>query len=642
MKSNYLPAPGKVAWQGNLPFIRLIACLLLILSVLKTAFYQYNHVYLSDGPLSGASLLKMIKWSIITDLFILFVVNTPMLLLLQAARLIPEKISTWIIIPFFTVLNSLALLLNLADVFYYPFHFQRANADLLYSLDHPIRQLFQQHIWLIIVILAALVLIFFVCWKLIERFYRSFTRGKRAGLLSLAFAILLILVFFLRSSIAPRMIPAYPLIELKSNQLQVTQNSFHTFLYSLFRKQQDVELRTYLDEAESDSMLLLRKKNPVSNPESGRKNIVLFIMESVPYDFFDTASPYKVQMPFLDSLLEKSTFYSRAFCYAHQSTRGITAILAGIPTLSDVPLYHSAYVNLPKTAVAATLKKSGFHSFFCIGDDYDNFGFAKCANWLGFDNYFSKEDIPGFRQLPRHTMGIQDGPVLDFFRKKITETGSPFLAVNYNISTHYPYDLPAGFGKDLPAAYTDPMKSMRYYDQSLGRFFADASKEPWFNNTIFLFCSDHWLVPDDRHTKFNAISGYRIPIILYDPMRPEKKNITAPVSQFDVMGTILSYGGYRDSLISYGESLRQPIDPGRIVFSRANALLYHAIDSSWILGFNINNSKVEFLYQYIEDPALTHNRLNDPVAATEQKRLTMAMQAFLQKAGDHYNGKPFK
>lgn len=49
-------------------------------------------------------------------------------------------------------------------------------------------------------------------------------------------------------------------------------------------------------------------------------------MESVPYDFFDSSSAYKVAMPFFDSLLQKSVFYKNAFGYSHESNKGITAI----------------------------------------------------------------------------------------------------------------------------------------------------------------------------------------------------------------------------------------------------------------------------------------------------------------------------
>ena len=117
-----------------------------------------------------------------------------------------------------------------------------------------------------------------------------------------------------------------------------------------------------MSDAEADSIMPTRKKLHLSNTGTGKKNIVLFIMESVPYDFFDSSGAYKVSMPFFDSLMQKSTFFNNAFCYAHESNKGITAILTGIPTLSDIPLYHSPYVNMPFTPIGTALKKINYQS----------------------------------------------------------------------------------------------------------------------------------------------------------------------------------------------------------------------------------------------------------------------------------------
>ena len=645
MKSNLLPGPGKVAWQDNKPFLRFILSLLVILSILQIIFYRYNHPYIfatAGETNSFSDTLRMIKWSLLNDLFILALFNTPLLLLLHLGRLISGKWISALLFMLFVSVNSLILLINLGDIFYFPFHFQRANADLLFVLKHPLSQLFRQPFPVILCIVLGTVLVIFFCSKLCRSFFRAFTAGNRA----LASLLLLLAAFGLlslnRTALNSSLLPTRPLVELNSSQLLVVQNSMHTFLYSVFRSEGSSLLIRYMPDEQCDSLMPVRKTLATSLSDSSRRNVVLFIMESVAYDFFDGSGPYKVQMPFFDSLLQKSSFYYRAFCYAHQSNKGITAILAGIPTLSDIPVYHSAGVNMPVTRLGTILRNNGYRSLFCIGDDHDDFGFAKCVNWLGFDQYYSKEDIPGYRNLPRHTMGIQDEFVLGFFEKKISEADQPFLAVQYNISTHYPYDLPEDFKQSFPAHYTRPMKSMAYYDRCLGQFFAKAEKEPWFRNTVFLFCSDHWLVPDDTRKNFNAFSGYRIPIILYDPAHPEKKTISRPVSQFDIPGTILGLTSYKDGLISYGYDLQTDDPSGNIVFSRANANLYQATDSAFILGFNRNTGKPEFLYRYTTDPALEHNLLANEKYKPVLDQLGLKMKAFLQKATMQYHGKPFK
>ena len=635
----------KAAWQDNKPFLFFNLTLLFILSVLKIIFYNYNYHFIFGSPdltQLWPDKLNLIRWSVFIDLFFLVLITAPLLILLHLCRLMRSKIAALIFLSLFILLNSAVVLLNLADIFYFRFHFQRANADLLYVLGHPFEEFFHLNILIILAFFLAISGVLFVMLKLHFKFFRAFTSGKSCRLTALLLLLAIALLPLYKKSFEKALVPAFPLLELNSKQLMVVQNSFYTFVYSVFRGGQEIKVTHYLPEAACDSIFPIRKILPFNNSDSTKRNIVLLIMESVPYDFFDHNSKYSTVMPFFDSLLEKSSFYNNAFCFAHQSNKGITAILSGLPTLCDIPLYHSQFVNMPISQVGIALKKNNYHSFFCIGDDYDNFGFAKCIHWLGIDQYYSKEDIPGYRHLPSHTMGLHDEFVLDFMHQKIKELPSPFFAINYNISTHYPYDLPHSFAGKFPAEYTSPMKAMVYYDHCLQQFFKACAAESWFRNTVFIFCADHWMAPDDNHIKFNAISGYRIPLIVFDPLINEKKLITHRVSQFDVMGTILSLGGYKDSIISYGTALTDTGNANKLIFSRPNSSLYQVSDSAYVLGFNPNSNKAEFLYHYISDPGLEENLIPSQRDTLMQATLTKAMRAFLQKASMQYNGLLFK
>ncbi len=645
MKINYLPLSGKAVWQNNKPFILLLLSLLIIHSISKIIFYNYNFSLFfteAEENVFFQDKIKLGKWSLGYDLLTILLINTALLFLLHVNRLVSIKISGRIIITAFFLLNSFAVLLNLADIFYFRFHFQRANADLLYVLDHPLKQLFHFNILIILAFSAAISGILFLNWKLHKKFFTSFINGRHCGFITLILLSGIVLLVLFKNSTIKFLVPTYPLVEIKSNQLPFVQNSFHTFSYSVFRNGAAIKQKDYFSPAICDAVYPIRKKINTTSTGAGKKNIVLFIMESVPYDFFDAAGAYKVAMPFFDSLLQKSIFYNNAFSYSHQSNKGITAILTSVPTITDIPVYHSPFINMPLSRVGTVLKKYNYQSLFCIGDDYDNFGFAKCMNWLGIDNYYSKEDIPGYKKLPAHSMGLQDEYVLNFFHQKINTIRQPFFAINYNISTHYPYDIPASFSEKLPENYTAPMKSMRYYDNCLLQFFEASKNEPWFKETVFIFCSDHWLVPDDNLIVFNAITGYRIPVIIYDPAISQGSINHKLASQFDILPTLLDIAGYKDSIITYGNSLLDSTTNHEAVFSRADAGLYHVIDSAWILGFNAHTDKAEFLYHYKTDVALKNNLITDHSAQKALTDLSLKIKAFLQKATMQYNHAAFK
>jgi len=183
---------------------------------------------------------------------------------------------------------------------------------------------------------------------------------------------------------------------------------------------------------------------------------------------------------------------------------------------------------------------------------------------------------------------------------------------------------------------------MSYYDHSLQLFFNQAKNEPWFSQTVFIFCSDHWMVPDDHNIGFNPITGYRIPLIIYDPASNKKIINKKLSSQFDVMGTILALAGCKDSIITYGANLLDSNSTNDFVISKANTHLYHITDSAYILGFNYSNDKAEFLYHYSTDRALRYNLINEKAAQNKLAELTLKAKAFIQKADMQYNNHPFK
>ncbi len=644
MQLYFLKGKSKSIWGNNKPFLLFVIAQLFFLCIIKLIFYNYNYTLLfaENAELNNiATKLTMIGWSLLYDGIIVLTINAMFLFFLQAANVLMYSFPKVVITIVFFIVNTFVLLVNVIDVFYFKFHFQRLNADVRFVLDHPFQIFFHQPSYAIIFIVLLFLFLFLFYYKLHKKFYKQFTLGSTGVLMSLFFLIALSILWIKKETVARKSLPTYPLVHISSKHLPVVQNSFHTLIYSLFRDGQYLPVRKYFSTAECDSIFPIIRYADTSL-YSNKKNIVLFIMESVPYDFFDSCNIYKVKMPFFDSLIQKSSFYTNAYAFSFESNKGIVSVLAGEPTLTDIPLYHSPYVNMPITPVGKVLGKNGYASFFCIGDDYDNFGFAKCSNWLGINNYYCKTDIEKNKEKPMHTMGMQDEYVLDFFNKKIVETKQPFLAINYNISTHFPYDIPEGFGSQLPLKYTPSMKAMSYYDNSLSVFFSKSKNESWFNNSIFIFCPDHWMFPNQHSTILNNRNSFRIPIIIYDPSNTQKKVNTQLASQFDILGTILGIAGNKEDYISYGNNLLSSKNKTDIIFTKMNANLYQAIDSTYILGYNTINERSEYLYNFKVDDSLKNNLINTINIKTQQENLTKKVKAFIQKATMQYNRQKFK
>lgn len=609
--------------------------LLVLLCLLKFAFFFYNrHVGGGWGIHDLPTLIRIIGWSVLYDTIVLFFLNLPFFILLILIKPFDKKNKIgWILPILFAILTTAAILLNVSDIFYYHFHLQRADADLLFVIQNPLSKTFVHHflISLVALLLSILLAVF------IFRSYKKILNQNYTGrffIITPLFMLAVLMLFFLTG--VRKAVPTYPLIHLTANQLPLAQSSVHTFLYSVYRKNElTVTSHQYMSFNEARSIFPVNKQIVPATPGI-KKNIVLFIMESIPEEFFNPGSRYKVAMPFLDSLVAKSTYFQNAYSYSHSSNNGIVAILGGLPTLTEIPVYHSKYINISFTHIGKKLAEKNYSSSFFIGDHYDDFGFAKCCNWLGI-RYHSMEDVPGYKKLKKHSMGLHDEHVLSFVMKKADEIKQPFFITHFNISTHFPNTLPATYFEQFKEKnFNAEMKSMNYYSECLRTFFEKARTKDWYSNTVFLFVADHWMCPDFRNVTLDVVESFHIPLFIYDPSHEKKLVVTRPVSQLDILNTILSYTGAKDSIIGYGNNLLDTINNNvATVFCKENSVLYEAIDSSFVLGFNVVTGEAEFCYNFRSDEKRKINLVNQPGNENVQS-LTLQMKSFLQTASFHY------
>ncbi len=601
--------------------------LLFLLSLIKLIFFITNHHLISVT--SEHAKLKMLLWSLFYDVLVLVCINLPFLLCLWLLSFTRWNIIVSIVSILFMIINVGCLLINIADIPYFHFHLQRADADLLYVLKDPLPKSFVSHPIISVAATLVIVLIAYLIYRFHKNLICEYNKNRRT---SFSFIIALMLIFIF--SVSPKKyIPTYPLTNITSSELLIVQNSMHTFLYSVFRNEEAI-VRPYTWMKAADMNRIFSENKMIYS--TGKRNIVLFIMESVPEDYFNKEGKYKVKMPFLDSLLQHATYFSNAYSYSHNSNKGIVALLSGLPTLTEIPLYHSSYADLPKTAIGKMLSRQGYTTSFTIGDAYDDFGFAKCCNWMGIQSYVSRENIPGSEDKQNHTMGLHDQYVLQFVAEQLKKVQQPFFTVYYNISTHYPNDLPSNYKEKYPEQnFSTGMKSMQYYSTCLQEFFKTASQQKWLKETVFIFASDHWMFPDTKSTLSDITQRFHIPLFIYDPLIDQPKIIDAPVSQLDVLNIILHYSGINQNIISYGEDIVNVNDSNRIVCMKENSALYQAIDKNYVIGFNPVNDKVEFVYDHKKDPAKTMN-LAGQIDISKQLNY---LKAFLQKASWQYNKK---
>jgi len=123
---------------------------------------------------------------------------------------------------------------------------------------------------------------------------------------------------------------------------------------------------------------------------------------------------------------------------------------------------------------------------------------------------------------------------------------------------------------------------------AIRKFFETASKQPWYNNTIFVICSDHTNLSD--HAEYQTDLGlFAGPVIFYAPGDTTLVgNRPGIAQQIDVMPTVLGYLGYEKPYISFGVDLLHTPAEETFAVSYFNGI-YQILKGGYFVQFDGNN-----------------------------------------------------
>jgi phosphoglycerol transferase MdoB-like AlkP superfamily enzyme len=313
--------------------------------------------------------------------------------------------------------------------------------------------------------------------------------------------------------------------------------------------------------ADVNDVIIAEKIKPIkqyANNLPSKPNVVLFILESYSREYIGAFNSelkipnHKSYAPFLDSLCTKSLIFPNAFANGRQSIHGMSSIMAGIPAFKDA-FTSSPFPKQKIESLVSTLKSEGYNTSFFHGAANGSMGFHGFGNILGIEEYYGRteynndKDYDGF-------WGIWDEPFFQFMKNTLDKKKTPFFSTIFTVSSHEPYIVPEKYKNKFKEGGNPMHKCVEYTDYALKRFFDEAKKQPWFNNTIFVLVADHGnLVYYDEYNK--PISRFAVPIIFYKPNSKYSGIDTQLAQQIDIYPTILDMIGYNKPFRSWGRSL---------------------------------------------------------------------------------------
>ena len=347
--------------------------------------------------------------------------------------------------------------------------------------------------------------------------------------------------------------------------------------------------------------------------EQQPKNVVILIVESFGREYIGALNKdleqgrYKGYTPCVDSLIAKSITFRYSFCNGRKSIDGMPSILSSIPMFVEPFILTPASMN-DFTGLAGILGQEGYQTAFFHGAQNGSMGFQAFAQKTGFQRYYGRTEYESARGTDDFdgTWAIWDEPFLQYYAEVMSQMKQPFMTAVFTASSHHPFVVPQQYKQQFPEEHLAIQKCIRYTDMSIGKFFETASRQPWFNNTIFVLTSDHTNMSD--HAEYQTdLGGFYSPIIIYDPSQPVGEVQDKVAQQIDILPTVLGMLGYQKPYFGFGIDLFNTPAEDTWAVNYLNGI-YQYVRNGYVLQFDGQQSKA--LYA-LGDSLMQHNLLNN-------------------------------
>ncbi len=269
---------------------------------------------------------------------------------------------------------------------------------------------------------------------------------------------------------------------------------------------------------------------------------MLITIESMSASFMQHFGYPDAITPHLDSLYKMGIAFEQCFATGNRTVRGLEAV-----TLSLPPCPGQSIIKRPRNdnmhSTAAVLREKGYDAYYFYGG---NSYFDNMETFFGGNGYriidqknYKPEEIT-FANI----WGVCDEDAYDKVIRSLGEradtTAAPFFAHVMTVSNHRPYTYPAG---RIPIPNDAKLRSggVMYTDYALGRFFEEASRQPWFDNTVFVITADHCASSAGK-TEI-PLEKYHIPALIFAPGLITPQQVDKVISQIDLMPTLFSLLG---------------------------------------------------------------------------------------------------
>jgi phosphoglycerol transferase MdoB-like AlkP superfamily enzyme len=283
-------------------------------------------------------------------------------------------------------------------------------------------------------------------------------------------------------------------------------------------------------------------------PSTKKKNLVIFLQESLGYQFIS-----KEITPEILKLKKEALWFDEAYSNGTRSVRGIAGISAGFLAVPGKGVVKRSKSQNDFFTFGELLKPRGYHTMFLYGGEAH---FDNMRSWFlgnGIDEVVEQKDYSNPAYVA--TWGVSDEDLVNKANEKFSalyKQGKPFAAMMFSSSNHSPFDIPSGRIEEVKKGKNCVENAVKYADYAIGKFFKDAKKLPYYKDTVFVVVADHNIrVYGDDVVPVNMF--HIEAMILGEGVVPH--TYTKQISQPDILATALDYLGKDFSYPILGNSI---------------------------------------------------------------------------------------
>ena len=365
-----------------------------------------------------------------------------------------------------------------------------------------------------------------------------------------------------------------------SYDLEQTKKYYPIMAEYLGIKQEDIkELGN--KETIAASLNYTRVEKSYSPYDMDKPNVVMVFLES--FGFYKTGLSGNPMHPTpnFDAMAKKGILFDRFYVPHGGTARSVFTAVTGIPDIETVKTSTRNPMVVDQKSIINSF--SGYEKYYFLGG---SLSWGNIRGLLSGNIPDLKIYEEGSYESPREDVwGLNDLNLFEEANKVLSKSKKPFFAIIQTSGNHRPYTIPEdnrGFKlRDVKAEEVEPYgfrsvgdyNSFRFMDHSLGVFLKQLEKEPYAQNTIFVFFGDHG---NDRQAKHMfpgeeqlMLTEYHVPLVFYAPGLIKKaKVISTTASEVDLLPTTASLAGLTYTNTTFGRDLfNQMFDDKRYAFT---------------------------------------------------------------------------